>query len=320
MKCKECKERIPDNVKYCPECGALINANAGKHYDSTNVEYNYEHGNRNGYSSDKFPHTPSVSHVPDNGQHFPSAPFNGRKTQKRYIPFAPLIVTLLIIFGFIAVASIAFSVFNRVENFEVTDAVPEYFDGFNIVDDVNNVALDYVNNIVDSDCMQSTDNFRMHSLIDWDLVFKDFFSNKPEYESLYQETVIDEDEDMYILAENNLQYGFDIINSRFTDDFIPFYFYTDAFNRTLLSHTEMLFYFDMLSAHFENLGLDVNDYYDDEQISKMFRVQIDVSAENAECDETQEFGVVEVILAEFYGEYYVLYDDVYIATLLESVK
>ena len=32
MRCKECREKIPDDVKYCPECGALINEN---------VTYNY---------------------------------------------------------------------------------------------------------------------------------------------------------------------------------------------------------------------------------------------------------------------------------------
>lgn len=303
MKCKECREKIPDNVKYCPECGALVNEKA---------EYNYGYGNRNtsNYSPERQPLTPPVSQRP----YTPVSHSGGRNKRKQFFPFAPLVVAVMIILIFLFVTVNIVSDFN---SFDMEEAVPEYFDGFNITDDVNNVALNYVDNIVDSDCMQLTDDFLMHSLIDWELVFKDYFSENTEYESMYQE--IPDDENDYTFAESIFQHGYDVINSRFTEDFVPYYFYTEIQECSLLSQSENQFYDDMISEYFERLGLDVNDYYDSVQIPNMYRARIYVTAENEDCDEIQDFGMIEVILAEFYDEYYVLYDDTYIQAILDSI-
>ncbi|MBR5234511.1 MAG: hypothetical protein IKW03_09900 [Clostridia bacterium] len=310
MKCKECKENISSKVKYCPECGALVNDIKYNvlDYSRYSPQLQQEIQKNKAYTPEYDEETgrPAVFN-PDYNRNRKSAKINLK---------APAIIIFVVIFLFVG---LSFAL-NIIDEFDFSDI--EFEDAFELVPEFNIdsaefVADEYVNNIMDSDCMQDSELFRTHSLIDWDLVFKDLANIKTESETGVTEIT---DDEFFNFAEEPLRNAFDVINSKFTDDFTPFFFYSELRGRYLVTASERQNYIDILSEDFKAAGLNVYDYFDPSQLTDIYRCEYYVTAEDEDCTETQDYGMINVIVAEFYGEYYILYDSAYINTLLVSMK
>lgn len=289
MKCKECREKIPDNVKYCPECGALINKNGGSfryYQNNTDNEHRYPE------KSSQFP----FQNIPQKNRTSRSIPLKGI-----------LLIVIALIFG----GSVLLLSFNTMTDWG-SSVVVDIDEDLNYVE---NVAYDYAVNIVDCESFQSTDTFRTQTLIEWNLVCRDYFRNTPENTV----TSAVNEEELFAKSENCLNSVFENINSRYNDDFEPFYFYLTTLGVYSLSIDQTSFYHSIISSYLAGIGLDADTYYDRDQISNIYCVDFSVTAENDDCDETHEFGNIQVIVAQIYDDYYVLYDDVFIQTLLDSI-
>ena len=283
MKCKECKERIPDNVKYCPECGALANENGGS---LRGVQTNGD--------DEKIPA-------------FPQIPFTGsqRKINLPHMSLLSLIIIVFIIFfaGFFAV-----SVFVNMADWSTPVEVYVEED----LNMVESVAYDYASNIIDCESFQSVDTFRSQTLIEWELVCRDFYREN-FYESSLDESVC------YEYAEDCMHNAFDLINSRYSIGFEPFNFYFECQGTRSLDNIESEYYFDLISSSLSSMDTDAEDYYDRDQIGNLYEVQYYVSTADENSYVWDDFGTINVIVAEIYGQYFVLYDDAYISTLLDSI-
>ncbi len=300
MKCKECREKIPDNVKYCPECGALVNEHGGS------FSYYRNNGNNNSRQNEQT-------------YQFPLPQFTERKKASGNIPFIRI---LFFVFIFIFGASVLLSSFNRVTDLDISDSLELWNDSEVVVIDENlnsveNSAFDYVANIVDCEAFQSTDTFRTQTLIDWDLVCRDYFRNRTENGATA--SAMSEDE-LYAESENCLRAVFESINSRYDEDFEPFNFYITTLGVYSVSVDQNSFYHSLISSYLTGFGLDAGTYYDRYQINNVYCVEFSVAAEDINSEAKHDFGNVQVIVAEIYDDYYVLYDDVYIQTLLDSIN
>lgn len=290
MKCKECHEKIPDNVKYCPECGALVNEHGGpfRYYQN-----NTDNANRHPEQSSQFP----FQNIPQKNRTSRSIPLKGI-----------LLIVIALIFG----GSVLLSSFNTMTDWGSSVVVDIDED----LSYVENVAYDYAVNIVDCESFQSTDTFRTQTLIDWDLVCRDYFRNRTE--SGATAFAMSEDE-LYAESENCLRAVFESINSRYDEDFEPFNFYITTLGVYSMSVDQNSFYHSLISSYLTGFGLDAGTYYDRYQINNIYCVEFSVAAEDINSEAKHDFGNVQVIVAEIYDDYYVLYDDVYIQTLLDSI-
>lgn len=304
MRCKECREKISDNVKYCPECGALLNAN---------ITYNIRPANN----------YPPVVSAPNNEAHseeptyMPKIPSKGNFSGLRpasFIAVGVIFVVFALAFAFTAFEDSLFS-------------EPDYDifeDSIYLNSDFEYIASDYINNIVDCDAYQNVDTFNNSTAIDWEYMYTnlcnseesqmtvvfddDFYADDYSYPAGYQLL----NDEFYSLCEQ--------LNSQYPEDFTPYYFYCNTVSTYELSYDEQQHYLTLISDYMEKAGLDINDYIYLSEISNMYQVEISVTAENYECSDTYELDTFTVIVAQM-GDYCeVLYDTECIDSLLASVS
>lgn len=143
MKCKECKEKIPDNTKYCPECGALLN----------NIKYDIYKTN----TYDPTPQQPDYEVRPK---------YTAPKTTKKDVKKNPVLISIAI---FVIISVIAFS-FALFESLESEDY---FYEDAVISNEYEDRATDYIQNFFETDIRQDYNDFNFNTTIDWDYLCAD---------------------------------------------------------------------------------------------------------------------------------------------------
>ena len=170
MRCKECREKIPDNTrKYCPECGALIK----------NVKYNIDDTKK--YAQPGLPNNYEDFYEDKKAQNQSYEDFYGKETNKqkklpKVFPNIPKSrkASLLI---FIAILLFAFtvSVFDEL-NYEENIFSNEEIVYINTDATVLADACSYITCFTDFDKDFSFEDFDYYTIIDWQTVFSEEFS------------------------------------------------------------------------------------------------------------------------------------------------
>ncbi len=156
MRCKECKEIIPDSTqKYCPECGALIK----------DIKYKIDY---------------TAKYAPPVQQQTYINPYDETKTEKKKFfqqvkkrknNFPVTIIITIVVFLLVFVIN----AFNEL-NFD-----SEFFENnensvFETKDAVISEAYSYINCFTESEYGYTYDEFNSYTVIDWDAVFSDEFT------------------------------------------------------------------------------------------------------------------------------------------------
>lgn len=140
MKCQECREKIPDNKKYCPECGALLNSNI-----------KYDIYNTNNY--DPVPQKTVFRTEPE---------YTAQKKRKKYGSEKRILGIIAIIIVFISVFPTWISLL------ETTDIQDVIFEEVTLYNEYEDRAIEYIQNFYDSDAGHNYYDFNYNTTIDWD--------------------------------------------------------------------------------------------------------------------------------------------------------
>ena len=166
MRCKECREKIPDNVKYCPECGALINEN---------VTYNYGRYTQQSKSQPE----PSYHEEDETPRTF-SFPKPDVRVRKPKL-FAVILIAFAVIYAITILSQIlSFNNSDIIfeEIFPVEDAEEVIInDDYDADTSAAGTVFDYLSNITDCDVNQSSVYFCISSALDWESIYSDLFIN-----------------------------------------------------------------------------------------------------------------------------------------------
>ena len=145
MKCKECKEIIPDNKKYCPECGALLNKNI--RYDIYNTK-NYDPEPQKTVFQTETDYTPQKK-VKKSG------------SEKRVLGIIVIVIAVISVFPTL------FSLF------ETADVDNLLFEEVTVYNEYQDRAIEYILNFYDSDTGHNYYDFNYNTTIDWDYLCAD---------------------------------------------------------------------------------------------------------------------------------------------------
>lgn len=299
MRCKECKEKIADNVKYCPECGALVN------------DIKYTIAPRTNY----IPAPPAqprqyTPYQPPQQQGRQTPPVTGTvpKMNKKLL-YAIIAIVVVLVY----VVMISLSTAQKHDDFydyevNVEDSVYRY-------DNAESAAIDYIYNIYDCDACQDTDVFLDDTALDWSSLFVSIYYNSfnPENEPLTGS------DDSYGFVHGCISEQFDALNNDYEAGFEPYYFYTDVVSQVYIETSGSDYYCDLISKCVADMGLDASDYIDFDAITEIHEFSVDVSCEDTDCTQRFEIGTCTVAVAEINGDYKVLYDDMFIEKLLNAL-
>ena len=155
MRCKECREKIPDSTtKYCPECGALIK----------NINYSFDNTTKYAPPVQQQTYTRPYDEMKTEKKKF----FPQVKKRKNNVPVTIIITVAVFLLVFVINAfneiNIDYDYFENNENlvFETKDAVISE-------------AYSYINCFTESENGYTYDKFNSYTVIDWDVAFSDEF-------------------------------------------------------------------------------------------------------------------------------------------------
>ena len=280
MKCKECKEIIPDNRKYCPECGALLN----------NIKYDIY--NTNNYNP-----------VQQNTNYKPSPVYSAPKNAKKSFTNRKEIVIIAIFIAF-SIIPVLFTLFDS------TDSEDGFFfeNSFPVtpIYEYENRAIDYVQNFFESEENQSYFDFNYNTTIDWDFLCADLpaFSGIENANENLREF-------FQVFCQNDIN---EIFRRSEDIEYMEF----SRISSSTLSEYELDTYVDILNSKLSPYGLTAEDYFDYDGIENIYEVQVAASGMDNDNNTVVE-GFYTVIIAESYGFYDVLYDDYFIENFIASI-
>lgn len=229
MKCKECGAKIPDNKKFCIDCGAWVNPPEERQC----IHNSY-------YEPERYRYTPSVSKNYEQRDSNPSAyNKNSNKNHKIYkgVTLAGIVIAIFAVF----IASML--MLNTVDKLFPVDSWNEdlFTDSIIIADDIKSVdfndgyadeqeqlALEYVENYVKGMDYATFDKF---TALDTEKVYTDIMNNHIKYngftteeqfyndlQDIYEEPVSDIQgyisADLKSVANSKLEYFADMYNTQ----------------------------------------------------------------------------------------------------------
>lgn len=291
MRCKDCREKIPDNVKYCPECGALVN----------DIKYTINNNTVFATQPVNTPVSPSVQQESQNAPQTKRYP-DYRANQTKKMARNGIIALFAIIFLCIAISVVYEEFSSTINSFSDND---EFSVEYTTIEDV---AYSYVYNILDAADMPYYDDFNYYTTIDWDCFFADLTGDEDGY-TRAQETYNS------FTAENKL---FDSL----PDEYEYYIVYTESVTES--EYTDNHSYINMFDSLIRPLSLSSVNYipYSDIQKISIVSFGIDFYDEKDELI-TSEYVDVTVVCqgASYYssGYYDVLYDNFFMDDFITSL-
>lgn len=181
MRCKECREKIPDNVKYCPECGALIN---DIKYTINNTTKYAPPVNQNTYTSPYEEEKPVKKNI---FQHMP-------KNKNNFsVSVIITIVIFVLVFAFNALEEINFN--------------QDFFENNNTVYPENDMIISeaylYTQCFTDAADGNPYEDFTYHCAVCWDYIFSNEFAENDD-EFFTQGNILAEEKFNNFIAETKL--------------------------------------------------------------------------------------------------------------------
>lgn len=290
MQCKECKAQIPDGVKYCPDCGALIQSE------------------QNSQNQPIYPNSfeqtvnPDAQQFPYEGQPAPTL----KKKKKINIP--GIIISIVLAAVIPVVSSYFYSNRSGSGNAPKTD--------------YENVAVSYMENIFSG---ENTDEAINASAIDFVHVYDDLINYYSKAYEATPEEYLDYLSDNYMIeitnSEELLNADFSLIYDSF-DEFVRDEFGSYTFSCAVadcdeLTDEEIRYYYEKIDKNLNSIDKSTNDYINKSEISDAYKIRveyvIDGSKASDEYTNIDEFITIIVGTADGYK---VLYDDYFIDTLL----
>lgn len=307
MKCKECKAKIPDNSKYCRDCGALIN------------DIRYDISKMNNYSPSAQNQTyPSVHNSFEQKQ---SSSQINKKTASYDPKFERLKSSAVILIVIIAIGLVATLVFSIADfSIDFTDNEDIFGEDLFVEEDIipssyADAVISYYNNIYDCDAYQFEEDFISHTAIDWAELYGNLYIG--EAASGFSTEINYSDGTQ--LMSYRISEGFDKLNSQYPDDFVPYFFYIDTVLSVEIADADKHNAYDIIEKYISAAGLDAEEFIDFSLITEMYEVQVSITCENEECDYVFDIGTGVATVVLYDGEYMVLYDDIFIDGLLNSL-
>ncbi|MBR3868652.1 MAG: zinc ribbon domain-containing protein [Clostridia bacterium] len=288
MQCKECKTQIPDGVKYCPDCGAMVQTdpipqNQPIYQNSFDPTIN-----------------PDAQQFPYEGQPAP------KKKKKINIPGLIISVVLAVIIP--VVSSYFYSNRSGSGNAPKTD--------------YESVAVSYMENILSG---TSTDDAINASAIDFVLVYDDLIDYYSKASAATPEEYLDFLSDNYMIkitnSEELLNADFSFIYDSF-DEFIRDEFGSYTFSCAVadcdeLTDEEIKYYYEKIDKNLNSIEKSTNDYINKSEITDAYKVKVEYVIDGSKTsDEYTNIDEFTTIIVGTEDGYKVLYDDYFIDTLL----
>ena len=140
MKCKECKEIIPDNKKYCPECGALLNKN---------IRYDI-------YNTKNYNPVPQKTVLQTDSDYTAQKKVKKSGAEKRVLGIIVIIIAVISVFP------------TLISLFKTADVDNLLYEEVTVYNEYQDRAIEYIQNFYDSDAGHNYYDFNYNTTIDWD--------------------------------------------------------------------------------------------------------------------------------------------------------
>ena len=207
MKCKECKEIIPDNKKYCPECGALLN---------NNIRYDI-------YNTNNYNPVPQKTVFQTETEY--TAPQKAKKSgsEKRVLGIIVIVIAFISVFP------------TLISLFETADVDNLLFEEVTVYNEYQDRAIEYIQNFYDSNTGHNYYDFNYSTTIDWDWLCSELpiFSGVEntddaisEYFKIFCQDITDNNNENYVSTEYTITDSYEL--SEF-----EIYSYFDILNKKL---------------------------------------------------------------------------------------
>lgn len=290
MQCKDCKTQIPDGVKYCPDCGAMVQTDQ---IPQNQPIYPNSFGPAVNQDAQQFPYEGQPAPAPK---------------QKKKINIPGIIISIVLAAVIPVVSSYFYSNRSGSGNAPKTD--------------YESVAVSYMENIFSG---TSTEDAINASAIDFVLVYDDLIDYYSKASESTPEEYLGYLSDNYMIKITNskelLNADFSLIYESF-DEFIRDEFGAYTFSCAVadcdeLTDEEIRYYYEKIDENLNSIGKSTNDYINKSEITEAYKIKVEYVIDGSKTsDEYTNIDEFITIIAGTADGYKVLYDDYFIDALL----
>lgn len=292
MQCKECKTQIPDGVKYCPDCGAMVQADPmpqSQPVYPNSYDPAYQQGNTNS------------QHIPYTGQ--------PAQKQKKKVNIPGIIISIIIAAVIPVVSAYFYS------NRSGTGDAPK--------NDYENLAVSYFDNI-----FRGTDKDAVINAlaVDFVNVYDDMIYTYSKDADATPEEYLDMLSDQYMIkittSQQLLESDLDIVHDSFDEvvkeEFGAYTFSCSVADSDKITDEDLDYYYGKLDDGLSYIGKSSDDYTEKSAVTDAYKVKVELVIDGSKTsDDYTNIDEFEAIVVKTASGYSIIYDDYLIDSLVD---